>query len=217
VRVSVADTGVGMDAQTLARAFEPFFTTKEPGKGTGLGLAMCYGIVKQANGFIGCESVKGVGTTCTVLLPVAPDAPEPPQEPDSTADAIVRPSAAATILVVEDEPVVRRFVAEVLRDSGHVVHATGSAAEGLAMAGDEGTRFDLLVTDVVMPRMDGVTLAARLRERQPHIRVLLISGYQDRQLPAGDRASLLLPKPFTAAQLRARVEDALLLEPPGSA
>lgn len=216
VRLHVADTGIGMDAATLARAFEPFFTTKEQGKGTGLGLAMCYGIVKQANGFIGCESEPGVGTTCTVLLPSMTGDIDPAQTslPAAVAKALA-PSSTATILVVEDEPAVRQFVAEILRASGHVVHATGSPEEGFSVADLERQHLDLLLTDVVMPQMDGVTLAARIRAKHPHLRVLLMSGYQDRPSTTGAAASLLLPKPFTAAQLRARVEEALQAPRPG--
>jgi two-component system cell cycle sensor histidine kinase/response regulator CckA len=209
VRVAVTDTGVGMEAETLARVFEPFFTTKEPGKGTGLGLAMCYGIIKQANGFIGCESSKGVGTTCTVMLPVASEKRDSRQPSAAASSGEARPAATrATILLVEDEPVVRQFVADVLNASGHVVHATGSPTEGLEIAAAQ-PHVDLLVTDIVMPQMDGVTLAARIRAQQPNLRVLLMSGYQDRRLAAGAAASMILPKPFTAAQLRARVEEAL--------
>jgi PAS domain S-box-containing protein len=212
VRLSLADTGVGMDEDTLARVFEPFFTTKEPGKGTGLGLAMCYGIVKQANGFIGCDSAKGVGTTCTVLLPAASGEVSPEPATVTTGRPARAATASSVILVVEDEPVVRQFVAEVLRGSGHEVHVTGSAQEGIEIAAVLRGRLDLVITDVVMPQMDGVALAARIREQQPDVRVLLMSGYQDRAVAAADTSSLLLPKPFTAGQLRDRVEDALRLK-----
>jgi two-component system cell cycle sensor histidine kinase/response regulator CckA len=213
VRLSIADTGVGMDEDTLARVFEPFFTTKEPGKGTGLGLAMCYGIVKQANGFIVCNSARNAGTTCTVLLPAAAAGAA---DAEPAAVAVGRPAREATvravILVVEDEPVVRQFVAEVLRGAGHEVHLTGSPQEGIEIAGVLYGRLNLLVTDVVMPQMDGVALAARIRAQQPEVRVLLMSGYQDRAVAAADTSSLLLPKPFTAVQLRDRVEDALRMK-----
>jgi two-component system, cell cycle sensor histidine kinase and response regulator CckA len=210
VRIAMTDTGVGMDAETLKRVFEPFFTTKDPGKGTGLGLAMCYGIVKQANGFIGCDSSIGVGTTCTVYLPAASGAAESAEPSAPVASQRSRAaSPAARILVVEDEPVVRQFVAEILRASGHVVHVTGSPHEGLEIAATERNRLDLLLTDVVMPQMDGVTLAARIRAEQPEVRVLLMSGYQDRASAATDTSSALLPKPFTAAQLRDRVDEVL--------
>jgi PAS domain S-box-containing protein len=208
-KLTLADTGVGMDDETLARVFEPFFTTKPPGKGTGLGLAMCYGIVKQAGGFIGCESTKGVGTTCTVLLPESEEAAATAVAAPYATSA-PRPSVArATILVVEDEPVVRQFVAEVLVALGHDVHVTGSPHEGLRMASAYEGRLDLVVTDVVMPQMDGVTLAKQIRAGQPRVAVVLMSGYQDRTVVTSDIGALLLPKPFTAAQLRERVEDAL--------
>jgi two-component system cell cycle sensor histidine kinase/response regulator CckA len=210
VRVAVTDTGIGMDSETLARIFEPFFTTKDPGKGTGLGLAMCYGIVKQANGFIGCESRKGAGTTCSVLLPpIAADAEHAAADDPATLPPHAPVTTRGTILVVEDEAVVRRFVAEILQASGHVVQATGSAQEGLGVAAQVGRTLDLLVTDVVMPQMDGVTLASKIRAHNPDLRVLLISGYGDRPVPEDDTRFLLLEKPFTAAQLRARVEEAL--------
>jgi two-component system, cell cycle sensor histidine kinase and response regulator CckA len=209
VQLSMTDTGVGMDRETLARVFEPFFTTKEPGKGTGLGLAMCYGIVKQASGFIWCDSAQGIGTTCTVLLPAAGATAEEQKAAETSREAR-RPAKAsgARILVVEDEPVVRRFVAEILREAGHRVHATGSAKEGLEIA-TKRELLDLLVTDVVMPVMDGLTLAARIRVHQPNVRVILMSGYQDRAAATGETASMLLPKPFTAEELRARVEEVL--------
>jgi PAS domain S-box-containing protein len=210
IKITVNDTGVGMDEETLARVFEPFFTTKPPGKGTGLGLAMCYGIVKQAGGFIGCESEKGAGTTCTVLLPEAEI--EGATETSVAAYAAAAPrqtTSRATILIVEDEPVVRQFVAEVLTALGHEVHLTGSPHEGLQLASTFEGRLDLLVTDVVMPQMDGVTLAGRIQNRQPKVRVLLMSGYQDRTVVTSDVEAVLLPKPFTAAQLRERVEEAL--------
>jgi two-component system cell cycle sensor histidine kinase/response regulator CckA len=208
-KITVADTGIGMDEETLARVFEPFFTTKPPGKGTGLGLAMCYGIVKQAGGFIGCESAKGVGTTCTLLLPESEESIAAAAS-TSYAAAPPRPSVArATILVVEDEPVVRQFVAEVLVAIGHDVHVTGTPHEGLRIASRYEGRLDLLVTDVVMPQMDGVTLATQIRTRQPKVAVVLMSGYQDRTVVTSEIPALLLPKPFTAAQLRDRVEEAL--------
>ena len=169
VRLTVTDTGVGMEPATLARVFEPFFTTKEPGKGTGLGLAMCYGIIKQASGFIGCESSKGVGTTCTVMLPPVTGTPDPPPGPDAASPGqSASKTTSAIILVVADESVVRQFVADVLSASGHVVQATGSAAEGLQRAAAQ-PRVDLLITDVGMPEMDGVALAARIRARQPSL------------------------------------------------
>jgi PAS domain S-box-containing protein len=208
VQISMADTGIGMDEETLARIFEPFFTTKEPGKGTGLGLAMCYGIVKQAHGFIGCDSVKGAGTTCTVFLP-ATSAVEVPQSPperrtEATAEG---PTRAATVLVVEDESVVRHFVTDVLTAAGHIVFATGSPEEGIALAAKH--RVDLLVTDVVMPQMDGMTLASRIAEVHPTVRVLMMSGYDARPAVEPEAARHVLGKPFTAAQLRERVDDLL--------
>ena len=210
IKITVHDTGVGMDKETLARVFEPFFTTKPPGKGTGLGLAMCYGIVKQAGGFIGCDSVKGTGTTCTVLLPEAESAVATDTSVVPTTTSALRPATSrAMILVVEDEPVVRQFVAEVLIALGHEVQLTGSPHEGLQLASAAEGRLDLLVTDVVLPQMDGVTLAARIQSRQPKVRVLLMSGYQDRTVVTSDVSAVLLPKPFTAAQLRESVEEAL--------
>ena len=214
VRLQVADTGVGMDDDVRARAFDPFFTTKARGKGTGLGLSTVYGIVRQSGGDVFLDSRPGQGTTVTVCLPqVAPGAaPEPPPP----APALT--AAAATILVAEDEAPVRELAAEFLARAGFTVLSARDGQEALDLvarrqeARGTGAQavapIDLLVTDVVMPRVGGRELAARLVAEHPGVRVLFISGYTD---DAGDLRDVagpgcdFLQKPFSPDALVARI------------
>jgi PAS domain S-box-containing protein len=209
VRLTISDTGSGMDPQTLGRLFEPFFTTKEPGKGTGLGLATCYGIVRQAGGHILVESEVGVGTTFHVDLPPAP------AEQDGGA-AREHPAASAggaeRVLLVEDEVQVRRLAGAALRNRGYEVEEAGTGSEALQLFGDHGERFDILVTDVVMPHMRGTELAARVREARPTIKVLYVSGYTDTEVfmgEAGHDRAAFLGKPFTPETLARKVREVL--------
>ena len=164
VVLTVADTGAGMDAATLSHIFEPFFTTKGPGKGTGLGLATVYGIVRQSGGGIEVQSTPGSGTTFTIYLPreSAPlDEIKPPGSP-------VEPSREfETILVVEDEEIVRELVCEVLEQQGYHVLCAANGREALKMAEEYSGGIDLLLTDVIMPQMNGHELAALLVARRP--------------------------------------------------
>jgi PAS domain S-box-containing protein len=212
VVLTVADTGVGMDAATRARIFEPFFTTKPVGEGTGLGLAMVYGIVQQSEGQLAVESEPGRGTTFQLTLPVTDAVPEA---------GVVDPAAAAaaaeedgggseTVLLVEDEDVVRRLTAEMLERHGYRVVAAAGPEEALQV--DEP--WDLLLTDVVMPGMNGPELARRLVERHPQAGVLFTSGYSGAAV--ADRAALgadLLEKPFTLDELARKVRAALDARP----
>ncbi|HEX6106012.1 MAG TPA: PAS domain S-box protein [Gemmatimonadales bacterium] len=209
IALTVADTGIGMDERTQARLFEPFFTTKELGRGTGLGLATVYGIVRQSGGHIRVSTRLHEGSTFTVYLPRAQGEAELDPAPDSGPGAM---RGSETVLVVEDEEAVRVLARRVLRSRGYRVLDAGSAAEALELADRGRRRIDLLVTDVVMPGMGGPALAEELVQRQPGLRVLYITGYaeeailQQGALPAG---GALLEKPFTADQLARRVREAL--------
>jgi two-component system, cell cycle sensor histidine kinase and response regulator CckA len=208
VALRVRDTGVGIGAEALGHIFEPFYTTKESGKGTGLGLAMCYGIVKQHGGYIAAASEPGQGAEFTVYLPradVQRVAEQPPEE-----EARV-PGGAETILLVEDEEAVRALAAHTLRARGYRVVAAGSAEEALRLA-DQQPAVDLLLTDVVLPGGSGIGLAERLTARLPRLAVVFISGYLDpeRYDVAGViTRERLLQKPFSAAALAAAVRLAL--------
>ncbi len=210
VLLEVADTGTGMDAQTQARIFEPFFTTKEQGRGTGLGLSTVYGIVKQSEGYILVESEVGRGTTFRVFLPRVEAAVERLGRPEASTAA--PEGGTETILLVEDEPMVLDFTAIALRDLGYRVLEASSGEEALRVLEQSGTReTHLLLTDVVMPRMNGRALADRVRALKPGIRVLLVSGYAGEAPRESDGIGTtpLLQKPFTATTLAQRVRDAL--------
>ncbi len=208
VRLAVADTGSGMDAETRAHAFEPFFTTKAPGRGTGMGLAMVYGIVTQSGGHVRIDSEPGQGTRVSVWLPAV--RPDPPVAPE-TAVAPISPGRTGTILLAEDERDVRAFARRVLESRGYTVLEAASGAEALELAAD-ACRIDLIVTDVVMPRIGGPELAARLAESRPGIPVIYVSGFAERQFGT-DSAALsggrFLPKPFSSDALAAAVEEAM--------
>ncbi len=209
VVLEVRDSGLGMSEEVKARIFEPFFTTKGVGKGTGLGLAMVYGIVKQSGGHIDVESAPGRGTTFRILLPRTA---APPAVPTPTPAAPAVPRGTETILLVEDEPGVRALAAMMLRSCGYTVFEASDGSEAERLSESHGGRIDLLVSDVMMPRTTGPQLAERLQSRWPRLRVLFISGYSDDAL--NDRNGVpvkadLLNKPFTPAQLADRVRQAL--------
>jgi CheY-like chemotaxis protein len=208
--LSVADTGVGMDESVLARAFEPFFTTKPVGAGSGLGLSTVYGIVAQSGGDVAIDSAPNEGTTVTIRLPAAAAAPRddgPAQPPDASAVA-----GSPTIVLVEDDALVRELISRLLTLDGYTVVVAPDAVEAEALVERRGLQIDLLVTDVVMPSMSGPELAERLRERQPELQVLFISGYNETAV-AGYGALAedvdLLRKPFPPNELSARVHAAL--------
>jgi two-component system cell cycle sensor histidine kinase/response regulator CckA len=209
VSLAVTDTGVGMDDRTRARLFEPFFTTKELGRGTGLGLATVYGIVRQSGGHIRVHTRLHEGSTFTIYLPRAEG---PSEAGDDGPGQAEEPGGAGTVLVVEDEEAVRTLACRVLRAKGYRVLEAASADLALAILGGSTEPIELLLTDVVMPGLSGPALAQRLVARHPSLRVLYMSGYAEeaieRQgaLPAGGD---LLEKPFTADQLARRVRAAM--------
>ncbi len=209
IELAVRDTGAGMCSETKSRIFEPFFTTKEMGKGTGLGLATAYGIVQQSLGGIEVESHPGAGTVFRVLLPRTADGPdEDPPSPD--ADPL---PGSETLLIVEDEPALRRLVARSLRSAGYRVLEATDGIEGLEVAEHEYGQLDLLITDLVMPRMGGTELAAKLQATLPELRVLFLSGHAEPTAPPASavaRAARFLQKPFATDALLAEVR--LLLE-----
>jgi PAS domain S-box-containing protein len=201
----VRDTGLGMDAGTLSLAFEPFFTTKEVGEGSGLGLSTVYGIVTQSGGWITIDSEPGIGTEVTVFLPETDAAPvaAPPETSEPEA-------GWETVLLVEDEAIVRALVAEMLERRGYTVVQAPGPHEAMAMFDD--SPCDLLVTDVVMPHMNGRELARRLREQKPELKVVYTSGYTaDRVLEGGglEDGEHFLQKPFPEDALNAIVREAL--------
>ena len=209
VELSVTDTGAGMDEETMSHIFEPFFTTKGPGKGTGLGLATVYGIVRQTGGGISVESELGKGSTFRIYLPVesAPvDFTRTPLLPVEKSDNF------ETVLVVEDEDIVRELVCEVLEHQGYNVLCARDGIEALNLAEDYDGEIHLLVTDVIMPHMNGHELAHKLTALRPDMKVLYVSGYSDNEI--GDHGTLdpryeLLQKPFTPQVLARKIRDVI--------
>jgi CheY-like chemotaxis protein len=207
VMLAVTDGGCGIAKEILAKIFEPFFTTKEEGKGTGLGLSMVYGAVRQAGGYVWVYSEPGRGTTFKIFLPridAAPAlaAPEPPM-PERGSE---------TILLVEDESALRALAREILEGHGYRVTAAANADEAIAIALGYPEIIHLLVTDVVMPGMNGRALAESLVARRPELKVLYMSGYtHDVIAHRGvlEPGTLLIEKPFTAVALLSQVRVAL--------
>jgi two-component system cell cycle sensor histidine kinase/response regulator CckA len=207
VMVEVVDSGTGMTPEVLGKIFEPFFTTKEVGKGTGLGLSTVFGIVKQSGGFIDVDSKVGQGTTFRIYLPrYVPGVEEIPEEPK--AEVAKKPAAdmtgQGTILLVEDEDPVRAVNARALSARGYTVLEAASGVEALQVIEERGAPVDLVVSDVVMPEMDGPTLLGELRKRYPDLKIIFVSGYAEdafrKNLPEGEEFNFL-PKPFSLRQL----------------
>jgi CheY-like chemotaxis protein len=207
VELAVCDTGCGMDERTKGLIFEPFFTTQDTGKGTGLGLATVYGIVKQSGGQVEVISRPGWGSIFRVYLPQVSEAALPrPAETVSPA-----PRGLETVLLVEDESAVRSFAHLVLQAQGYTVLEAKDAEEALRLARSHTGPLHALVTDVVMPHMSGKQLAERLRAIRPDLKILYVSGYTAD--PGGDEMTLL-QKPFTPAALARKVRE-VLGGPPG--
>jgi two-component system, cell cycle sensor histidine kinase and response regulator CckA len=210
--LSVSDNGTGMDAHTRAQIFEPFFTTKEPGKGTGLGLATVYGIVRQSGGGIAVHSELGAGTTFEISLPRV-EAPETTEPPSSVAPA----GGTETVLVVDDEGEVRALVEEVLVGQGYQVLTAGRPGDALRLAERHPGPIHLLLSDMVMPEMSGVALARELLALRPEMAVMYMSGYAEDRAGGGSDGSErsteagvpLLQKPFTPLTIADAVRTTL--------
>jgi CheY-like chemotaxis protein len=200
VQLRVTDTGSGIPDGLQSRIFEPFFTTKPPGKGTGLGLSTVYGIMARASGAIYVESEPGSGTSFTAVFPGFP-AERPIEDTRTVSPA----TGAETVLVVEDEANVRRYVQTVLVKNGYTVMEAANGEDALKIVRDHTSRIDLVLADVVMPGMGGIELARALASLCPRMRMLLMSGYSDR--PASEFP--LLPKPFTQPALLNRIRTVL--------
>ena len=228
VEVDVADQGTGIPPEIIDKIFEPFFTTKEVGKGTGLGLSMVYGIVKQSGGYIYLDSEVGKGTTFRILMPrhieetvsAEADAAAPVAE-EATAAVAVQPvekeprdltGGSAVVLLVEDEEAVRRGGKRMLETRGYTVHEAGSGVEALDIMQELDGAVDIVVSDVVMPEMDGPSLLRELRKSYPDLKFIFVSGYAEdafaRNLPA-DAKFGFLPKPFSLKQLAEAVREML--------
>ncbi len=214
VVVAVSDTGQGMDRSALEHIFEPFFTTKERGKGTGLGLATVFGIVKQSGGSITVHSQPGLGSTFELYLPCVGGGMAAPHAPGAEAE---RARGEETVLLVEDDAAVRSFMRRSLEAAGYKVLEAKVPAEAIGLAGTPQVAMDLLLTDVIMPFMGGPDLAAALVSLRPGLRVLFVSGYTENAalrsgaLPAGQA---FLQKPFTGDELARAVRDTLEMPPP---
>jgi len=218
VAISVADTGIGIPKANLQRIFEPFFSTKELGSGTGLGLSTVYGIVKQTGGFIFVDSEPGEGATFRIYLPshqlaeAAPAARAETAEPPAAKDL----TGIGTVMLVEDEDPVRIFGARALRNKGYTVIEAKSGEEALQQICACEHAPDLLITDVVMPHMDGPTLIREVRELHPYLKVIFISGYAEdsfRKRLDADSNIHFLPKPFSLKQLAGKVKEVISGEP----
>ena len=209
VKLTVTDTGHGMDAATQKRIFEPFFTTKPQGQGTGLGLATVYGIVKQSGGSIWVQSEPGRGTTFTVFLPKTEDRADAAerQAPEARTHG-----GAETVMLIEDELLVREYVYKVLTRHGYSVHAFADPCRAIAYAEANSAPIDLVLTDVVLPNMSGKAAVAKILEQHPESRTLFMSGYADHAIVRQgmlDEGTAFLQKPFTPAALGKKIRDVL--------
>jgi CheY-like chemotaxis protein len=212
ITLTLSDSGEGMDARTRERIFEPFFTTKELGKGTGLGLATVYGIVRQLDGYIGVTSQINVGTTFTMFFPEA--------EAGTAVSGLALPlqtdvaiaTSRDTVLVVEDEPGLRRLVVRTLSRHGYEVLEAATGKEALAVVALAGDTLRLVVSDVVMPVMSGPEMAKHLRVSHPHLQILYMSGYAGETMRRGgllEEHAMVLGKPFAAHELLQKVRELL--------
>ncbi len=209
VRLTVSDSGTGMDAETQSHIFEPFFTTKEKGKGTGLGLATVYGIVKQSGGFIWVYSELDKGTSFKIYLPRVDEAEEFSGMPNSSVDV---PTGTETVLLTEDEQDVREIAKEFLESGGYKVLEAKDAEEASHLARQHGESIDLLVTDMVMPGMTGQELAVQLQDEYPGLRIIFMSGYSEHaatEMAHADPGVRLLNKPFSRGELLRAVREVL--------
>jgi two-component system, cell cycle sensor histidine kinase and response regulator CckA len=211
VLIEIEDTGCGISSDIIDRIFEPFFSTKAVGSGTGLGLSTVYGIVKQTGGFIFVDSIVNKGTNFRIFLPR--------HIPKEHEDSIVQEdrqlndlTGTAHILLVEDEDAVRMFAARALKDKGYEVVEAASGTEALQLAKKENIEIDLIITDVVMPGMDGPQMINEIRQFMPSVKVIFISGYAEdsfRRKLDNEENIHFLPKPFNLKDLALKVKDIL--------
>jgi two-component system cell cycle sensor histidine kinase/response regulator CckA len=211
VLIEAIDTGTGIPPEIIDRIFEPFFSTKEVGSGTGLGLSTVYGIVKQTGGFIFVDSRLGEGTSFSIYLPrhaAVAEAPRGREVALETADI----TGSGTVLLVEDEDAVRLFSARALRNKGYNVLEARSGDAALEILAANAKKIDLVITDIVMPRMDGPTLVKEIRGKEPDIKVIFISGYAEdafRKRLDEHENTHFLQKPFSLKQLAGKVKDVM--------
>jgi two-component system cell cycle sensor histidine kinase/response regulator CckA len=222
VRIDISDTGTGIPAEIVDKIFEPFFSTKEVGKGTGLGLSTVYGIVKQTGGFVYVDSEEGKGTTFHIFLPRHQGEQESQSDAQASgvsskeAPAEAKPRAdltgQGTILLVEDEDGLRSLNARGLRSRGYSVIEASNGVEAMEALEEKDGAVDLVVSDVVMPEMDGPTLLKAMRGRNPDLKIIFVSGYAEdafeKSLPENQQFAFL-PKPFTLSQLVAAVKETM--------
>jgi len=219
VRIDISDTGTGIPADIVDKIFEPFFSTKEVGKGTGLGLSTVYGIVKQTGGFIYVDSVPGEGTSFRIFLPRHRVELDTQPEAQGAKDAAAEPpkprpdlTGQGTILLVEDEDGLRSLNARGLRSRGYSVIEAANGIEAMEALDEKDGAVDLVVSDVVMPEMDGPTLLREMRKRNPSLKIIFVSGYAeeafDKSLPENEQFAFL-PKPFALSALVEKVKETM--------
>ena len=205
VKLRIADTGHGIPPEIQPHIFEPFFSTKgEEGRGNGLGLSTVYGIVRQHEGHISCDTAVGKGATFKIFLPVAEQAAA--ADVQAHTPLKVR-QGTETVLLVEDEPSLRASIRRILEQSGYRVIVASDGLEALKASEDQGNAFDLLVTDIVLPQMRGTELAQRLLQSHPQLRVLYMSGYSEEKVPPD--AAHFIPKPFRREALIRKIREVL--------
>jgi two-component system cell cycle sensor histidine kinase/response regulator CckA len=220
VRIDISDTGTGIPADIVDKIFEPFFSTKEVGKGTGLGLSTVYGIVKQTGGFVYVDSVPGEGTSFRIFLPRhRPELDTQPEAQGANGAAKAEPpkprpdlTGQGTILLVEDEDGLRSLNARGLRSRGYSVIEAANGIEAMEALDEKDGAVDLVVSDVVMPEMDGPTLLREMRKRNPNLKIIFVSGYAeeafDKSLPENEQFAFL-PKPFALSALVEKVKETM--------
>jgi len=204
VKLRIEDTGHGIPAEVLPHIFEPFFSTKPEGRGNGLGLATVYGIVRQYHGQIVCESTVGKGTAFTVYLPAARAVAAEATRKDEQSKV---GKGTESVLLVEDEPALRKSVRRILEQSGYRVMVAADGHEALKIASEQQDGFDLLVTDIVLPQIRGTELARKMMTRHPQMRVLYMSGYSEEEVPPD--AAHFIPKPFRREALIRKIREVL--------
>lgn len=207
--MSVSDTGVGISEDNLSKVFEPFFTTKKESEGTGLGLSTCYGIVKQSGGDIQINSETDVGTTVKIYFPRAAQEASPQK---LSLEGGVYQTGDETILVVEDEASLRKMVKRILSNHGYTVIVAGHGEEALRIIHDYDNPIDLVITDVIMPRMGGKELSDRIQSLNDTMKILFMSGYTDQSIVHQgviDPGVFFIQKPFTQQSLLKKVRDVL--------